>query len=455
MGFLQLISANKLAAAYDPMEKQLSLYAQGQVREFTSGIAFSRDPNWAGGYKFCYRTENMSENWARGHSDDLQKSWCAARILTSLPHHQTGGLTMHPNFRDYRTIKGTLAHALHIRGGHQESHLNTLALLICGIVGSQHVQFAKIAQHMPIRGRKDESLIKRARRWVDHQDVSDTTFFAPFAQAVLQGLAQAPIHLILDGSALGRGCVVLMASVLYRQRAIPIAWLVVKGKKGHLPQECHCALIRQVQDLMPPDADVLVLGDGEFDGIQLQATIRAAGWHYDCRTATTILVHADGNTFAVGNLPLKRGEAVAVSEARVTAEQYGPVTIIAVWEADQEEPLYLVTSLSDPDAAIERYRLRFRIEPLFADHKSRGFQVDKSHLADPARLARLLIVTSLAYFWVMAVGVFAQAQGWLAQFHRTDRCDLSLFQIGLRAIGYARREGLRIPITFTLAPEAP
>lgn len=363
---------------------------------------------------------------------------------------------MHPNFRDYRTIKRTLAHALHIRrGSHRESHLNTLALLICGIVGSQHVQFAKVAQHMPIRGRKDESLIKRARRWVDHEDVTDSAFFVPFAQDVLRGLAQAPIHLILDGSAIGRGCVVLMASVLYRQRAIPIAWLVVKGKKGHLPQATHCALIRQVQKLMPPTANVLVLGDGEFDGTELQATIREVGWHYDCRTATNILVHAAGNTFPVGNLPLARGEAVAVTEAKVTEEQYGPVMVIGVWDADEEEPLYLVTSLSDPQVAVERYRLRFRIEPLFANHKSRGFHVQKSHLADPARLARLLIATSLAYFWVVAVGVFAQTNGWLEQFHRTDRCDLSLFQIGLRAIGYARREGLRIPITFTLARESP
>jgi len=79
MGFLQLISADKLAAAYDPMEKQLSLYAQGQVREFTSGIAFSRDPNWAGGYKFnlmgwvgplreppTYRPYKYQQNFAIG-----------------------------------------------------------------------------------------------------------------------------------------------------------------------------------------------------------------------------------------------------------------------------------------------------------------------------------------------------------------------------------------------------
>ena len=107
------------------------------------------------------------------------------------------------------------------------------------------------------------------------------------------------------------------------------------------------------------------------------------------------------------------------------------------------------------DAALERYRLRFRIEALFADHKSRGLHMHKSHLSDPARLARLLIATSLAYLWVIAVGVFARANGWLERFHRTDRCDLSLFQIGLRAISYARRERLRVPVQFIPPPDQP
>jgi hypothetical protein len=48
-----------------------------------------------------------------------------------------------------------------------------------------------------------------------------------------------------------------------------------------------------------------------------------------------------------------------------------------------------------------------------------------------------LIATSLAYLWVHAVAVFAQEQDWLSQFHRTDRCDLSLFQIGIHALHYA------------------
>src|SRR5215211_4712482 len=181
---------------------------------------------------------------------------------------------MHINFQTYRSIKRTLAHTLHTRrDSHQEQHLNTLALLICGIVGAQHVQFAQVADHVPIRGRKNESLITRFRRWVKHEAITPEALWLPFASAVLQGLAPTPLTIVLDGTTAGRGCVVLMASVVYRGRAIPLLWTVVKGKKGHLPQDVHCTLIGRLQELIPSDAKVTLLGDGEFDGTELQTTL--------------------------------------------------------------------------------------------------------------------------------------------------------------------------------------
>jgi len=363
---------------------------------------------------------------------------------------------MHINFQTYRTIKRSLAQVLHTRAdSHAEQHLNTLTLLICGIVGAQHVQFDKLASHAPIRGRKNESLITRYRRFVKHKDITAEAIWLPFARPLLAGLAQLPLTILLDGTTAGRGCVVLMASLVYRGCAIPVLWTVVKGKKGHLPEQEHCALIRRLQELVPPDATVTLLGDGEFDGIELQSAIRARNWEYVCRTATNILISAANRVFTVGDLPLVRGEAVYMVDVRMTAKQYGPILLLAVWDAKHNEPIYLITSLADPNDAYERYRLRFRIECMFANHKSRGFRIEKSHLAAPERLARLLIATSLAYVWMHAAAGFAQAHGWVEQFHRGDRCDLGVFQIGLRAIQYALREGLRVPVSFRLPVDPP
>lgn len=76
----------------------------------------------------------------------------------------------------------------------------------------------------------------------------------------------------------------------------------------------------------------------------------------------------------------------------------------------------------------------YTIETLFSDQKSRGFHLHKSHLSDPARLSRLLLAASLAYLWMVYLGVTALRQGWYKQFHRSDRVDLSLFQLGLRLL---------------------
>src|SRR5688500_20177535 len=58
---------------------------------------------------------------------------------------------------------------------------------------------------------------------------------------------------------------------------------------------------------------------------------------------------------------------------------------------------YLVSNMSVAEEAIQYYKKRFRIETFFSDQKSRGFNIQKSHIEDPQRLSRLLIASCLAY----------------------------------------------------------
>ncbi len=284
-------------------------------------------------------------------------------------------------------------------------------------------------------------------------DAPDTALaITPVAQALLAKLAQQPLVLVMDGSVIGRGCVALMLSVVYHGRALPLAWLVVQGKQGHLPQETHCALLAQLQPLIPPTADVTLLGDGEFDGTALQAMLRRLQWHYVCRTASSITFTAYGCHLTVGDLAPERGELLGVRPAWVTTEEYGPVSLLALWEEAYEEPLYLVTNMPDLQAAIALYRKRAHIETFFSDQKSRGFDIHRSHLSDPKRLTRLLIVSCLAYLWLVYLGVCALRDDWLKRLHRRDRCDLSLFRLGLRLLARCLRDDIALPAGF-LVPE--
>ncbi len=92
------------------------------------------------------------------------------------------------------------------------------------------------------------------------------------------------------------------------------------------------------------------------------------------------------------------------------------------------------------------------IETFFSDQKSRGFHLQRSHLADPARLARLLLAACLAYLWIIYLGVLAQRDGWLGIIHRRHRCDLSLFQLGLALLDQLLNDGFPIPVAFQPPP---
>jgi hypothetical protein len=339
--------------------------------------------------------------------------------------------------------------------GHREKHMNTLCAMMCGIIGSKHTHLPTVADNVPTNGARQESLIKRFKRWVQHDAHSVDGWFSPIAQQVLTVLAPRSIQIVMDGSVVGRGCIALLLSVVYHGRALPLCWVVVQGKKGHFPQDTHRALLAQLSTLMPPHAQVTFLGDGEFDGTELQADLRQYGWAYVCRTASNIRVQAHGVTFHVADLGPPCGEVVAVTPAWMTDAAYGPISILAVWEHGYEAPIYLVTNMTDLDDALAQYRKRAHVETFFSDQKSRGFHIHKSHLSDPQRLSRLLIAACLAYLWIVYLGVCAVRDDWMRLIHREDRCDLSLFRLGLRLLSRCLNDHIPIPDGFLVPADLP
>jgi hypothetical protein len=82
----------------------------------------------------------------------------------------------------------------------------------------------------------------------------------------------------MDGSVVGRGWVALMLHGIDKGRALPLAWRVRQGPKGHCPEELHIALGELIQAWLPEGSRSVLRGDGAFDGTTLQATRNEAGW---------------------------------------------------------------------------------------------------------------------------------------------------------------------------------
>lgn len=358
---------------------------------------------------------------------------------------------MSDNHRRYRSIRTALSQ-MYVKEpqGYSAKQLNVLAALISGIAGSGRTNYPQIASKTPDLTQL-ESRVKRISRFINDVEETQEIHWLPFAAELLANLSIFTLVLIMDSSEVGRGCLSLMLSVQYRGRALPIGWLVVKGKKGHFAQEKHILLVSAVQKLIPAGSDVIFLGDGEFDGVQLQEKLDEFAWKYACRTAANTILY-DGEEFSFQDLILQPGMCLSIEDISFTRQRYGPILAVAWWRKDHQEPIYLVSNMDLVEEVCSWYKKRFRIETFFSDQKSRGFHLHKSHLADPGRLAKLMIAACLAYIWIVYLGVHAVQKNYLPFIHRTDRCDLSLFQLGLRLLEYLLDFDQPIPVSFVDLP---
>lgn len=333
-----------------------------------------------------------------------------------------------------------------------ENHM-TLAMMITGILRGRSGQLRKMANAVQYQGKK-ESLIDRFRRFVRNKNIKVEVTFTPFGQRVLQALGQGPLVLMIDSTKMGGHCLCLMVSVYYKSRALPLAWVTYKGRKGHSSQQLQLQLFRRVKTLLPAEVPVVLLGDGEFDGSAVIDWFEQdSQWRYVCRTDKTNRIFYQQQWLGLHQLPLTEGQEAFFTQVRFTEQNnVGPVNILAVWHHARQEHWFFVTNCQSATEAKSFYTLRFTTETLFSDLKGRGFHLDDTRLWQPERLHRLLLAAAIAYFLMVTLGVEAIVSGVFRQLVRTDAFYHSLFQLGLFYLNHILNEFLDFPALTSLPP---
>ena len=323
-----------------------------------------------------------------------------------------------------------------------QGHVVTLAMMITGIVMSHNAQLSVMSSEVPVSA-KEKSIEMRLRRWVKHRQIDADVIYMPFARQILEALSSSPLVLVMDGSQAGRNCMVLMVGVLYKKRALPIAWIAYAGKKGHTTAQRHIQALGKVQPLVPASSEVILLGDAEYDTSEMLVWLEEnTSWQYVLRTSPQIYVKEGEKSQPIGDYPLKKGQVMRQSQVGFTQESTVYLNLIGWWGSRYEKPIYLISNLANAYQACKHYRRRFQIETFFSDQKSRGFHIHKSHLSDPARLARMLVAACLAYIWMVFQGIAVVASNKTSLIDRTDRTDKSLFRLGLDWFKYVLKKNI-------------
>lgn len=314
------------------------------------------------------------------------------------------------------------------------TNFNIFAGMVSSILLSGESKLSSIALSNPDR-KKYSSKIKQTKRWLQNMKTDYQTYFLPYVLPLLEKLSQSGLLVFsIDGSVVGRGCICLMFSVIYKEKALPIVWKTYKAKKGHLPEQAHLDLLESLKELIPQACKVVITGDGEFDGCDWQQLILDLGYNYVVRTRKdSNMIEQSWDTFQPKEICLEQGSDLLVEGVEFTKKKQH--TNLLIWhDKGHKEPLYLLTNLDYTPDIKQFYKKRFKIEPFFRDQKSKGFNIHKSGLSDPKRLDNLLLATCMAYIICIMAAIKASKSIFYDQIARLDGKFLSLFQLGLRFI---------------------
>jgi hypothetical protein len=301
-----------------------------------------------------------------------------------------------------------------------------------GIFQARSVQLNPIACHLPVRAQK-LSLVKRLARFLDTPAVRVRQWYHPFMFTLLQLAASAgSIHLLLDSTKVAFGFRLVMVSVAYQRRSLPVAWVWQAGSRGHSTTRTQAALLTYVQRSLPVGVQVMLVGDCEFGHPLLLEQVRFWRWTYALRQASDhlVMLKGTGRWQRLDSLTLDKGQARWLGNVVLTRASAYPTHLVLYWQAGEKKAWYLATNLLDARGALRLYRRRMWIEEMFGDMKGHGFDLESNHLRHFLRLARLTLTVCLLYVWLVAMGEHVLQQGLAAAVDRADRRDLSLFRLG-------------------------
>jgi hypothetical protein len=314
---------------------------------------------------------------------------------------------------DSRQMLGTLMQAflLHLpRSAWGDiRRLVTLAWAVVGLCVSKKASPASWGEAVESQARQAASRTRRFQRWMDNVHVHVQAVYAPLVRAALADWKpNGCVYVALDVSVLkGSPFVLVRVSLIYRGRAIPLAWRVLQHASATVGYTGYEPVLDQARACLPPSLDVVLLADRGFVHEELFKWLRLHHWHYRIRLTGDTLIHwPDRRVAPVGTLLPPKGAAHFYHGVHLLGVAFGPCHLaLAQLDEPNQDPWFLVSDEFTDLTTFDEYGLRFDLEENFLDDKSNGFQVEATRLNTPAALERLFLVLAVATLHFTSVGV--------------------------------------------------
>lgn len=282
-----------------------------------------------------------------------------------------------------------------------------IATLVSALLLGRAVNLMALGCVLPAATGNRASRFQKLKRIVANRHIVPEAVMAPYARELLARLGSGggqPVLIIDQSQATSvHRHEMLMVAVRVGNRALPLTWLVRKtaGALGFAEQ---AVLLERVAGWLPAGVRPVLMGDRFYGSPDLIAWCADRGWSWRLRLKAGLLVfdRAGGET-TLGDCAA-RGEwllsDVRLSERRVASH------VAIVHDPGHPEPWIIALSERPSAHRALDYGLRWGIEAMFSDLKSRGFDLESSQLRKADRIERLLLGLAIAMYWAVSTGMW-------------------------------------------------
>jgi Transposase DDE domain len=295
---------------------------------------------------------------------------------------------------------------------------------ILALIAVRSVNLKQIAVH--IGGIKPQATYRTLQRFFQG--------FRPdkhvFLQFLLSLLPEEPLTLVMDRTNwdFGKSHInYLVLGVLYQGTVIPLCWMLLE-KTGNSSQVERVILMRCLLQVLPVERIRVFIADREFVGKDWLLYLKHQGIKRCIRVKKNGVIFPD----SFGRKLEQMFANLSVGESAFKRRRY---FLMGQWlylaAVRLEHDLLIVACDDKPRRGLMFYGLRWGIETFFGNAKTRGFDLEETHMTAPEKLSMLLGLVALATLWCLRVGeAIVQREGKRAiKSHR--RYERSLFRIGL------------------------
>lgn len=310
-----------------------------------------------------------------------------------------------------------------------QARIICFSLFILAIIQARSSNLLRVAEFFQSPAEADSSY-RRIKRFLSHFDIC----FLQIAQLLLCWIPLKTYTLCLDRTNWKHGkkdVNFLVLSVGWQGCSIPILWDCLP-KGGASNSQERIDLMKRCLKVIPADKIDCLLADREFIGDEWFRWLMNHKIRFRMRIKNdTAVVGNNGKMIKVwqffahvpvgGQETWKSKRLVAGLRLHIAAHR-------------SVKGLLVVVSPSQPDNMVADYYRRWAIEVLFGNLKSRGFNLEQTHITDPEKLKKLMAVLGVAVLWSLRIGEWKYGAHEELPLYNHWRPARSLFRRGLDVI---------------------